>query len=838
LLAEHKVADAGRELADMLAAADCSPRNKATALAKLRGLVRESPGNALPEGTHAVLLAMSDLEPEERWAVRLSLAHSRFANGDYPAARADYAKIVAQADAPPVYRSIAQLRIAESYKRQRAYDQAIREYGRVAELTGAPTGQRWEAEQEIAGLRRLQKGMPPRDPAAGRMHLPPRPSPAVTFYVAPNGIDSNPGTRERPFATLERARDEIRRVKRSGGAAVCVRGGRYPVAETFELSADDSGSPASPIVYQAARGESPVFSGGVRLSGFQPVADPRILARLPAESRDKVRQVDVKKSGIGPFKPLVLGGYASGHGFKTVPVMELYFNGSPQPMARWPNEGWAEVADVAAPDHEIHGIKGSNVGRLKYEGDRPSRWLEEKEGFLYGYWFWDWADSYERIESIDPRKHEISLAPPWAHYGFRKGRRFFGVNLLAEIDSPGEWFLDRQSGILYFWPPADPEKAVLELSVMESPFLKLEKVSRVTLEGLTWELGAGDAIALRGCNDCLLAGCTVRCFAGDGVKIDGGSRCGLLSCDIFHMGRGGTAFSGGDRKTLKPSGHFVENCHVHHLSRLHHTYTPAVRMTGVGSRIAHNLFHHIASSAINLGGNEHLVEFNETHHVVLESDDQGGVDMFGNPTYRGNVYRYNFWHHVGDWQGTSPWPPGGQAGIRLDDAISGVLVYGNVFYRCSAGTWGFGGLQIHGGKDNIVDDNLFVDCRVAVSFSPWGEKRWREYTAKPEHTRDIDRALYLARYPALARLAEDHDANMLSRNVVYRCRDFLARERGTNQLVDNCLVAGAAGSEEAVSLAGLAPDARALDRSAYVPIPIEEIGLYRDRYRTAFPSGR
>ena len=74
--------------------------------------------------------------------------------------------------------------------------------------------------------------------------------------------------------------------------------------------------------------------------------------------------------------------------------------------------------------------------------------------------------------------------------------------------------------------------------------------------------------------------------------------------------------------------------------------------------------------AINLGGNEHLVELNEAHHVVQESDDQGAVDMFGNPTFRGNVFRYNFWHHIGSGVAC------GQGGIRLDDAISGVLMYG------------------------------------------------------------------------------------------------------------------------------------------------------------------
>jgi hypothetical protein len=508
------------------------------------------------------------------------------------------------------------------------------------------------------------------------------------------------------------------------------------------------------------------------------------------------------------------------------------------PLARWPNQGWVQIAEIVEPDgHQIHGLAGSKIGKIKYEGDRPGRWLQEREGLLHGYWFWDWADCYERIGSIDPARREIDLTPPWHHYGFRKGQRFYALNMLAELDSPGEWYLDRQSGVLYFYPPSDPEKEVVELSTMRSTMVELDKVSHVTFAGLTWELGCGDGLVIRGGKQCLLAGCTVRRCAGDGVVIDGGAGHGILSCDIESMGRGGTRVTGGDRKTLTPGGHFVENCHIHHLSRIHHTYTPAVYLVGVGNRIAHNLFHDIASSAINLGGAENVVEFNESYNVVTESDDQGGVDMFGNPTFRGNVYRYNYWHHIGDWQGTSPWPLGGQAGIRLDDAISGVLIYGNVFFRCSSGHWGFGGVQIHGGKDNVVDNNLFVDCKTAVSFSPWGEKRWQQYTAHTLESREIDRALYVARYPALAELSQNHDANALSRNVVYACGQFLARNGTANEFADNCVTARDPGLADAATGAlALRPDAPVLDRCGLAPIPFGEIGLYVDRYRHTLPT--
>ncbi|MEA1952649.1 MAG: right-handed parallel beta-helix repeat-containing protein, partial [Planctomycetota bacterium] len=532
--------------------------------------------------------------------------------------------------------------------------------------------------------------------APSRTPMPKRPTPAVTLFIATSGDDANAGTREQPFATLQRARDEIRKLKQrgllsKGGVAVQVAGGRYKVAKTFTLGTEDSGTETAPIVYRAVEGEMPTFTGGLRLKGFQPVSDTAILERLPEEARGKVVRVDLASHGLGNIKPLSLGGFASGRGFKTHPVMELFFDGRPLPLARWPNDGFVHIADVQLDGHKIHGRAGSKTGRFTYRGERPNRWKDDKDAMLYGYWFFGWADSYEPVASIDTKRREITLKPPYHKYGYRKGQPYYAINLLSEIDQPGEWYLDRGTAALYLYPPSDPNKAVLELSTVDYPFVEMKDVSHVSFERFVWEFGGGDVVRISGGEHCLLAGCTIRHCGGNGVAIRGGRNHGLLSCDIYSLGRGGVAVDGGNRKTLAPGGHFVENCHIHNLSRIDHTYTPAVWMGGVGNRIVHNRLHDIRSSAIRLGGNDHLVEFNEVFDVVWESDDQGGADMFGNATYRGNVYRYNYWHHIGIGRGGQEEPACGRAGIRLDDAISGTLIFGNVFYRCSAGKLGFGG---------------------------------------------------------------------------------------------------------------------------------------------------
>lgn len=648
----------------------------------------------------------------------------------------------------------------------------------------------------------------------------------MTFHVAPDGSDASDGSKRHPFATLERARDAIRTIREGrgfppDGISVIVRGGRYAVTNTFALDAKDACTSNAPVVIRAADGETPVFSGGARLRDFTAVTNEAMLARLPEESRGKVFQCDLRASGIARLEPLVLGGAYSGRGPGTHPLNEIFFDGKPLAMAQWPNDGYTTVTGVDTNGAFTRkGKTGSHGGILNYEGDRPSRWRDEKDVWLYGYWFWDWGDSYEKVAAIDPAQHEIELVPPFHSYGFRKGQTFRVVNSFSEIDRPGEYVIDRDAGVLFFWPPSKPSRAEVEISLFTKPFVSLAGVANVRFEGLTWELGAGDGIVSKSCRDVSFAGCTVRNFGGEGLQLDG-SNCVVQSCDVYQMGRGGIHMTGGDRRTLTPGGLVVDNCDVHDVSRINHTYTPAVSMDGVGNRIAHCLLHNINSSAIHLSGNDHLVELNEIARAVLESDDQGGAELFGDPTFRGNVYRWNFIHHIGSRYGsTGADAKLGQAGIRFDDAISGQRVVENIFWHASGGLHGFGGVQIHGGKDNIVESNLFADCSSAVSFSAWhNPQRWAEWIAK--YTNHTDMALYTARYPEMANLTTNLDVNFVRGNLVAGCDKFLHRGKAVTN--DNTIVTNSL------------PVAKLLKRPDAPKIPADQIGLHRDAFRRSLP---
>jgi hypothetical protein len=420
------------------------------------------------------------------------------------------------------------------------------------------------------------------------------------------------------------------------------------------------------------------------------------------------------------------------------------------------------------------------------------------------------------VAAIEADARTFTLSRPYSQYGYRKDQRYYALNLFREIDSPGEWYLDRRTGRIYWLPPEGIEAAQAQtvLSVFEQPFVALDSVAHVLFLGLTLQEGRGDGIHIRGGADCLVARCTLQRLGGDAVVIEGGQHHGVFACAMNTLGCGGARVAGGDRRTLTPGRHFVENCTVSDISRLKRTYTPAVHLDGCGNRIAHNLFENMPSSALRVEGNDHLIELNVIRHVVQESDDQGGIDMFGNPLYRGVVIRWNRWSDIRG--GTIS----GAAGIRLDDMISGVVVQGNIFEHC--GGVAFGGLQIHGGKDNLVDGNFFVDCHAGVSFSRWGGKRWLESIQR--FVSQASEPLYAKRYPDLAGLKEGVDVNFLTRNLFVRCGGVFLRDGGVERTALNAVANAIVTTQIASS------DDPQLKRTLFEPIPVGEMGPYESTF--------
>lgn len=637
----------------------------------------------------------------------------------------------------------------------------------------------------------MTRPLPARAPLAALLLLAQAALPAAEFHVSPRGHDSNPGTAARPFATLERARNAVRQLQPSPGAAppdavtVFLRAGVHARRAAFVLTREDSGTPEAPVVYRAYPGENAALTGAaeIPLADFTPVTDDRILDRVPAAARGKIRSVDLRKKGITDYGTLSLHGASVLPPYTTGPVAaELFVNGRAMTLARWPDTDYALVDTVIAPGSVLRNWMPDMVGRddrrAKYvppdrrenppagfaftvADDRPARWSRAEDAWLFGYWYWDWSDQSVRVASIDPPGKVIRTAHA-SGYGVRPGQRFFAYNLLEELDAPGEWYLNRQDGVLYFFPPGSDLPPVAHLSLCTEPLVRFQNASHITLCGLSLGLTRGDGVNIDDGTGVVIERCDIGSLGGKAVVVRNGSRHTVRDCLVHDTGADGIEVTGGDRATLTPAGHVVLNNEVTRFSRLQKTYTPGITVAGVGNRVAHNLVHDAPHAAIHFLGNDHLIEFNEIHHVLLESDDAGAIYSGRRFTFWGNKIRHNFLHDI---HGLPPEKVRFKKGalshaVYLDDKLSGIEVTGNVFLRCNDAT-------VIKGSDNRFEHNLVIDCRRAVwdmSKEPPGTfpepVRYDQPDRRPQHLdptvlQDIlavpyTSAIWREKYPDLA----------------------------------------------------------------------------------------
>ena len=470
----------------------------------------------------------------------------------------------------------------------------------------------------------------------------------LKMYVSTNGNDNwsgmlrqpNRDKTDGPFATIEGARNAIRILKETkklpkGNIIVEIQEGIYELLVPFELEARDSGEDSlSRIIYLGYKGSEVRLTGGKNLTNWELVKDKSILEKLSVDVRDKVYQTNLMNSGIKDFGSPAGGG------------IELFFNDKPMWISRYPNKDFVKITGLLNEEpNEIHGIKGDKAGKFIYDDQRIDLWKEEKDAWVNGYWFWDWSEERHKILSIDTGKKIIEVAPPYHYYGYREGQWFYGFNLLSEIDEPGEYYIDREKGILYFYPPSDIEKGKAYVSMNKSA-INMNKVSDVAIQGMILEGCRETAVRLQDCKNISIIACTIRNIGDWAVTIDGGNHNGVNDCDIYNAGGGGIRIDAGDRKTLIPAKCFADNNYIHHIARLKQVYNPGISLYGVGNYATHNLIAHVPHMAINFSGNDHLMEFNEIYDACYVSNDAGAVYAGRSWTMRGDIFRYNYLHDI------------------------------------------------------------------------------------------------------------------------------------------------------------------------------------------------
>lgn len=342
-----------------------------------------------------------------------------------------------------------------------------------------------------------------------------------------------------------------------------------------------------------------------------------------------------------------------------------------------------------------------------------------------------------QIESVDADGAGIHVGGKECLTFLRGGDRFFVENVRSELDSPGEWFLDRAVGRLFYRPHKLPiEKSKVIAPVVGRLFSligdarKKQYVSHVRISGFEirntdyspddgcegYKMGREGTIHLNAAADCRIEGNRFVNIGTYAVCVVGGKGNRVSGNRISQGAEGGVLL-------LDSAGNRVVNNYVEHIG-LVYKHIGGVVLQGAGcsdNLVAHNVVHDSTRYGITLKnpGGHNTIEFNRVYNLNTETYDTGGIEVTqGNQTFRsGSVIRHNIVHDVGGYSSVGPKPVFMSWGIYLDSYAGGYEVSHNIVWGNS-----HGGLMIQGGKNNYVHNNIFAKgTKQQIQFNNFRE---------------------------------------------------------------------------------------------------------------------
>ncbi len=654
------------------------------------------------------------------------------------------------------------------------------------------------------------------------------------LYVSPNGDDANSGlSQSTPFATLERARDELRSLGPTS-ATVWLMDGDYYLNNTFSLQVEDSGTPSKRITYRAVNKYGAILhlNKTVSTSSFSPITDQDIIDRLDPAAVGNVVALDLAALGVQNMDT-----WPDYFPAANQDLFRLYTDTDELPLSRYPNDSMMTMETVTQ----------NEPGIFKYRGDRHSRWLDAVDDGLWfqGYWRVAWQYDAVRTASIDTTNKIVTQAASvpggigdkYTRPAGNGMEPYLALNLLEEIDREGEWAVNFNNDSLYIWIP----NGITEIKILDNnnPLWQMNNVSHVDIIDIKFDYGLGTAIEINNGYDNLVAGCEITNFIEDAIRLVDGFNHTILSNDLHHLGAGGIYMSGGERYTLTEAGHRAINNHIYEFGQVKVIYAPAIGIptkyyeNNVGMYVAHNKIHGTPHVGIQFCGNNNIFEYNDIYDICRVSNDMGGFYSWNDWTSYGNIIRYNYVHDAHQAHGT-----------YFDDGDSGDEVHDNIFNNIDVGVF------IGGGHDIYAHNNIAVNCEKTVHIDNRGVSRGYNLS----NTGMVNRVLsvpyqsppWSTQYPSIVDILETSYEQELPTNCEITCNVAI----NTPQVVDiDAATASSWGvilgtnytdTDPNLAYANLSQIATASGyngESCMGMIPYTQIGLFDDEYRTVCIDG-
>ena len=597
------------------------------------------------------------------------------------------------------------------------------------------------------------------------------------FYVDAKAVEGGNGSIDSPFSSIAEAQEAVRALKKNGtypkgGVTVTIRGGNYTVADAITFGKEDSGENGAPVVYRAYPLEEVNIVGGTELKlGDCKISDS---SAIPSSAKGKVYSYNLRDNNIAAYDKL----YVTGHSIwalsenwpeislEPLSTPEVFYNDEVTTVARYPNGD--EYLRVGAVKNDGYLRDKNNVPPLKdaptmifgvnVSQERLENWSRESDGWMFGYWRYDWSDQTTPIKKVNTSDMTVESEYP-SGFGCVEGQRFYVYNMMCELDSPGEWFYDKNTGEFYIYPKDNNPESRILLGFSSNNLIKMQNCSNIEIRDLNFAGTRSSGISVLDSENIKLFGNTVKNVSGNGINVYTSKNITIDSSHIYNVGGRGIAAECGNEQTLEPGNVLVINNWIHNFGRLNKTYYGALTISGCGNTARFNTFYDGPHLAIQFSGLEQTIEYNDISNVLKEAADMGACYTGRSLVKRGTVLRGNIIHDINSNSDHS-----GQYGIYLDDVQSGVSVVQNLFYNIDGS-----GVFVNGGRDNSVTDNVFVNNKSSsILVSAIGVGYGIGYLPNlgiPDISNYKPNEAYM-KFPHLAELAEDDNPVAPKYNVV------------------------------------------------------------------------
>lgn len=553
------------------------------------------------------------------------------------------------------------------------------------------------------------------------------------IFVSTVGDDSGDGSEEEPLRTLEKAIDVANEMREDSDKLIeiLLREGTYSVTNTIKII--NSQKDDSLLKISAYQDEKVTINAGVNISlSAMSIADSDFTnAIIDKPNVGSVLQYNLKDAQIEDFGEISLRGHLISD--EKEAQAELSLNGEVQKLAGWPNGEYTGL--IKPTDSNEYGKRTksgiANGCSFKVNYDRPSQWSKPEQAWLSGTIGPNYEFDYYPVSRFDSEEKRVYLSRGALEKYYTEPYYRF-ENVPEELDEPGEYYIDRQSGMLYFYPPEDaPKDSVLTIT-MSTPTLdvsgkapnsmfRIENSKNIVFENLIFKGGRGSAITGKNNSNIKFINCEINSFGENGIRFDASTDITISDCKIHDVGQDGILFvSCGNYQTLSPSNIVVSNNDIYNFARLERSYKTGIDFgyRCVGATAANNHIHNGPHAGMIFYGVNNDIYGNEFDNLVTEFSDMDALycNNSNYPWERGNKIHNNYFHDIGKSSMNGRHQINIRA-IRTDNRGCGLNIYENLFYNIGDGGNGNGNNGIGAitaeGTRNRIFNNLFVDCNEA-----------------------------------------------------------------------------------------------------------------------------